>query len=104
MVCNDKTNLIVNELLEKIDGTHEGRDHYGWFSSGIFFSIIILLVLIVVAFACLLGLIGGILLIAGKRVYICSDTEDPDGRELRINHCIPLTKESGAYILRTLEQ
>lgn len=95
MVCNDKTNLIVNELLEKIDGTHEGRDHYGWFSSGIFFSVIILLVLIVVAFA---GLI------AGKRVYICSDTEDPDGRELRINHCIPLTKESGAYILRTLEQ
>lgn len=95
MVCNDKTNLIVNELLEKIDGTHEGRDHYGWFSSGIFFSVIILLVLIVVAFA---GLI------AGKQVYICSDTEDPDGRELRINHCIPLTKESGAYILRTLEQ
>lgn len=95
MVCNDKTNLIVNELLEKIDGTHEGRDHYGWFSSGIFFSVIILLVLIVVAFA---GLI------TGKQVYICSGTEDPDGRELRINHCIPLTKESGAYILRTLEQ
>lgn len=95
MVCNDKTNLIVNELLEKIDGTHEGRDHYGWFSSGIFFSVIILLVLIVVAFA---GLI------AGKQVYICLDTEHPDGRELRINHCIPLTKGSGAYILRTLEQ
>lgn len=63
-----------------------------------FFSIIILLVLIVVAFACLPGLI------AGKQVYICIDTEHPDGREMRINHCIPLTEESGAYILRTLEQ
>lgn len=47
------------------DGTHGGRDHYEWFCSGIFFSIIILLVLIVIAFACLFGLIGGILLITG---------------------------------------
>ena len=44
------------------------------------------------------------LLIAGKQVYICIDTEHPDGREMRVNHCIPLTKESGTYILKTLEQ
>lgn len=38
-----------------------------------------------------------------EQAYICIDTEHQEGKEISIDHGIPLTKESGAYILKTLE-